>query len=171
MTLPTERFQKIQRESPAERSSSTWCKRPSTAVGAALQDVAVSAGAAVGAARHALPPVRGAAHHRIPKGLLLRQARRHAPPQGRAGPRHLRVLAPARGGARLPRRRRRALPRGVRAPRGRRHRRRRHRRGLGGGAQARATYAQHDRSRATWCALVGFFATWCALSVQSIGLL
>jgi hypothetical protein len=110
-------------------------------VGAALQDVdrrqvAVSAGAAVGAVRHALPPVRGAAHHRLPPGLHLRQARRHAPPRGRAGPRHLRVLARARRRARLPRRRRRPLPRGVHAPRGRRHRRRPHPRRLGGGAQA-----------------------------------
>uniref|UniRef100_A0A453KW90 Uncharacterized protein n=1 Tax=Aegilops tauschii subsp. strangulata TaxID=200361 RepID=A0A453KW90_AEGTS len=111
-------------------------------VGGAVQDVdrrqvAVAAGAAVGVAGHALPPVRGAPHPRLPPGLHLRQARRHAPPQGRPGPRLLRVLAGARGGARLPRRRSRALPRGVRAPRGGRHRRRPHRRRLGGGAQAR----------------------------------
>ncbi|XP_048530335.1 uncharacterized protein LOC125509412 isoform X3 [Triticum urartu] len=111
-------------------------------VGGAVQDVdrrqvAVAAGAAVGAAGHALPPVRGAPHPGLPPGLHLRQARRHAPPQGRPGPRLLRVLAGARGGARLPRRRGRALPRGLRAPRGGRHRHRPHRRRLGGGAQAR----------------------------------
>ncbi|XP_066390270.1 uncharacterized protein [Miscanthus floridulus] len=111
-------------------------------VRAALQDVdrrqvAVAAGAAVGAAGHALPPVCRAAHHQLPPGLHLRQARRHAPPQGRAGPGRLRVLAGARGGARVPRRRRRALPRGLHAPRGGRHRRRPHRRRLGGRAQAR----------------------------------
>jgi hypothetical protein len=54
--------------------------------------VAVAAGAAVGAAGHALPPVRSAAHHRLPPGLHLRQARRHEAPQGRRGSRLLRGM-------------------------------------------------------------------------------
>uniref|UniRef100_A0A453NII9 aldehyde oxygenase (deformylating) n=2 Tax=Aegilops tauschii subsp. strangulata TaxID=200361 RepID=A0A453NII9_AEGTS len=109
---------------------------------AELQDVArgqvaVAEGAAVGAAGDALPPVRRAAHHRVPSRLHLRQARRHEAPQGRAGPRLLRVLYGARGGARVPRRRRGALPGGVGAPRGGRARRRPDRRRVEGGAQAR----------------------------------
>ncbi|VAI80718.1 unnamed protein product [Triticum turgidum subsp. durum] len=99
--------------------------------------VAVAEGAAVGAGGHALPPVRGAAGDRVPPGLHLRQAGGHAAAQGRAGARVVRVHDGARGGARVPRRRGGALPGGVGAPRGGRHRRRPDRRRLEGGAQAR----------------------------------
>jgi hypothetical protein len=93
---------------------------------AELQDVdrgqvAVAAGAALGAAGHALSPVRRAAHHRLPSGLHLRQARRHEAAQGRPGPRLLRVHDGAWRGARVPRRQRRALPGRVGPPRDRRH--------------------------------------------------
>ena len=53
-------------------------------------EVAVAEGAEVGAGGDTLPPVRGAADHRVPARLHLRQARRHEAPQGRPGPRLLR---------------------------------------------------------------------------------
>ncbi|KAG8069983.1 hypothetical protein GUJ93_ZPchr0006g44329 [Zizania palustris] len=61
-----------------------------------LQDVArgqvtVAEGAAVGAGWHVLPPVRGAADHRVPARLHLQQARSHEAVQGRRGPRLLRA--------------------------------------------------------------------------------
>ncbi|PUZ51701.1 hypothetical protein GQ55_6G209600 [Panicum hallii var. hallii] len=121
-------------------------------VGPALQDVdrgevAVAAGAAVGAGGHALPPVRGAAHPPLPPGLHLRRARRHAPTRRRPGPRRLRVHPGPRRGARVPRGRRRALPGGLRGPRGRRHRRRPHRRRVGGRDAPRPAPRLIDRPR------------------------
>jgi hypothetical protein len=137
-------------------------------------EVAVAAGAAVGAGGHALPPVRGAAHPPLPPGLHLRRARRHAPARRRPGPRRLRgktgrghrpaspscradrwvlfipfaaVHPGPRRGARVPRGRRRALPGGLRGPRGRRHRRRPHRRRVGGRDAPRPAPRLIDRPR------------------------
>ncbi len=100
-------------------------------------EVAVAEGAAVGAGGDALPPVRGAADHRVPAGLHVREARRDEAAGGRGGAGDVRVHHGPRRRARVPRRRRRPLPGGVGPPRGRRHRRRPDRRRLERRAQAR----------------------------------
>ncbi|RRT58893.1 hypothetical protein B296_00046249 [Ensete ventricosum] len=90
LTLSTERFLKIQKEAPEDcqhhlvqvtkYQAAQHCKVGYVDSG----QVAVAEGAEVGAAGHALPPVRGAAHHRFQEGLHLRESGGHEAPQGRS---------------------------------------------------------------------------------------
>lgn len=115
LTLSTERFVKIQKEVPADyqhhlvqvtkyqaaqncKVGSCTCEflllmmipgkqrmRAGVAADMDRWEVAVAEGAAVGTARHTLPPVRGASGHRLQAGLHLWESGRHEASQGCPG--------------------------------------------------------------------------------------